>query len=131
MNPVNHFEIPFDDEARATKFYSKVFDWQINAIPEMKYVMAHTAPTDEKTHMLKEPGAINGGMYKRDDKLSKAPVIVITVPNLDEHLKKIEEAGGSIFMPKVQVGDMGFYAQVKDTEGNIIGVWENIKKEAS
>lgn len=28
-------------------------------------------------------------------------------------------------MSKMAVGDMGYYARVKDTEGNIIGVWED------
>ena len=31
-------------------------------------------------------------------------------------------------MPKQQVGDMGLYARVSDPEGNIIGIWENLKK---
>jgi uncharacterized protein len=129
MNPVVHFEIPFDDKEKAKEFYEKVFGWKLQDIPEMHYIMAHTGETDEQTHMLKEPGRINGGMYKRDDKSAHSPVLVIDVPSVDEHLEKIKAAGGSVFREKVQVGDMGFYAQVKDTEGNIIGIWENIKKE--
>ena len=33
-----------------------------------------------------------------------------------------------MMMPKQQVGDMGYYSRVKDTEGNVIGIWQNIKK---
>ncbi len=29
-------------------------------------------------------------------------------------------------MANHKVGDMGWYAQVKDTEGNVIGVWETL-----
>ena len=29
MPKVNFFEIPFDDAERVTKFYSKVFGWEI------------------------------------------------------------------------------------------------------
>jgi uncharacterized protein len=128
MYPVSHFEIPFDDEERASRFYSQVFGWDINAIPEMNYVMAGTTECDENK-MPKTPGAINGGLYKRDDKLSNNPVVVITVPNLDNHIMILEGAGGKIVFPKVKVGDMGYYAQFKDTEGNIVGIWESIKKE--
>ena len=35
MNKVTHFEIPFDDQARAQKFYSDVFGWQINKFGDM------------------------------------------------------------------------------------------------
>jgi uncharacterized protein len=56
MAKVVHFEIPFDDKARATKFYANVFDWKLTEIPEMSYVMAETAPVGEN-QMPKEPGA--------------------------------------------------------------------------
>ena len=40
-------------------------------------------------------------------------------------------AGGSVVVPPNKVGDMGIYAQVKDTEGNIIGLWESLHRAAS
>jgi uncharacterized protein len=126
MNKVVHFEIPFDDKDRAIKFYKETFDWDMQDMPEMSYVIARSGPTDEK-YMPKETGFINGGMYKRDDASSKSPVLVIDVENIDDHVKKIESAGGKLVRAKVQVGDMGLYAQVTDTEGNIIGIWQNIK----
>jgi|SRR3989338_1993542 len=129
MNPIIHFEIPFDDKEKVMKFYSEVFGWKLNDMPDMKYVIAHTGETDEKTFMLKKPGMINGGMYKRDEKSAQSPVLVIDVPNLDAHIKKVKASGGKIFRGKMQVGDMGFYAQVQDTEGNIIGLWEMIPKK--
>jgi len=128
MNKVVHFEITYDDKERCTDFYKKVFEWQLQDIPDMNYTMARTVDIDDK-NMPKEPGAINGGMYKRDDKLSKSPVIVINVDSVDDHIKRVEQSGGKVVRPRVQVGDMGFYAQVSDTEDNIIGIWENIKKE--
>jgi uncharacterized protein len=127
MNKVIHFEVPFDDAERAKRFYKTMFDWDLQDMPEMNYIIARSGPTDE-TYMPKEPGFINGGMYQRDGQSSKSPVLVIGVDSLDEHIKKIEKAGGAIVLPKRQVGDMGLYAQVKDTEGNIIGLWENVKK---
>jgi len=122
-----HFEIPFDDKEKCLDFYKNVFGWKLNDMPEMNYIIVHTVDVDEK-FMPKQVGAINGGMYKRDEKSAKGPVIVIDVSNLDDKLKEIEEMGGKVFREKMKVGDMGWYAQVKDTEGNIIGVWETIKK---
>jgi len=127
MNPINHFEIPFDNSERAIKFYKEVFGWEIIPMPDMNYTIVHTTPTNEN-QMPKEAGTINGGMYNRSDGGSRSPVLVITVPNLDKHIKKIQAHGGKITMEKRQVGKMGLYAQIKDTEGNIIGIWEALKK---
>ena len=34
MGKVVHFEIPADDLSRAKKFYSTVFSWKMNDMPE-------------------------------------------------------------------------------------------------
>jgi len=125
MNKVVHFEIPFDDQSRAEKFYSEVFGWQITKFPEMDYYLATTTPSDENMRP-KEPGSINGGLLKKDPS-GEHPVIVIDVPSVDEHISKIESAGGKTIMPKMQVGNFGLYARVADTEGNVIGIWQTIK----
>jgi predicted enzyme related to lactoylglutathione lyase len=31
-------------------------------------------------------------------------------------------------MPKIPVGEYGYYARVSDPEGNIIGIWEERSK---
>lgn len=128
MDKVVHFEIPFDNEKKAKEFYSKVFGWKITEVPDMSYNMVHTAEVDEN-QMPTEAGAINGGMYERGEKGSHSPVIVIDVANIDEKIKIIKKVGGEITMAKVTVGDMGFYAQFKDSEGNILGIWEQIRKK--
>lgn len=127
-NKVVHFEVPYDDKDRVQEFYSNVFGWKMQDMPEMNYLITHTVDVDDEM-MPVEKGAINGGFYQRDDgNAAKSPVLVIDVENIEDHLKKIEEAGGSVVVPMVQVGEMGLYAQVNDTEGNIIGIWQNIKK---
>jgi uncharacterized protein len=125
MNPVNHFEITFDDKDRAMKFYKNVFGWKMMDMPEMRYVVVQTTDTDDK-HMPKKPGAINGGMTQRDD-TAKSPIIVVTVESIEDKISRIKSEGGSVVFPKVEVGDMGFYARVKDSEKNVIGLWEDKK----
>jgi predicted enzyme related to lactoylglutathione lyase len=74
--------------------------------------------------MPKEAGAINGGMLQRQDPV-KSPVITIDVDNMDQAAATIEKNGGKIIRPKMPVGDMGFAAYFKDTEGNVVGLWQN------
>jgi uncharacterized protein len=129
MNKVVHFEIPADNIERAQKFYKELFGWNIEKAGEMPYWIARSGECDEN-NIPKEAGFINGGMMKRDseqDPSGTKPVIVIKVEDLDEHLKKIEEAGGKVAMSAIDVGDMGRYARVEDTENNIIGIWQDKK----
>ena len=117
-----HFEIPADDLARAKKFYSTVFEWRMNEMPEFEYVMVGTAESDENG-MPKEPGSINGGMLKREDPV-KSPVVTISVNSIDQTASTIEKNGGKMVRAKMPVGDMGFAAYFRDSEGNVVGLWE-------
>jgi predicted enzyme related to lactoylglutathione lyase len=125
MDRVCHFEIPYADKDRAEKFYQRVFGWHIAPSPgEMPYSFAITTPVDEQFRPT-EVGGINGGMYQRGDEGgSKSPVVVIEVESCEQRLQDVESAGGSLIMGPTQVGDMGIYAQVKDSEDNIIGLWQ-------
>ncbi len=120
---VVHFEIPADNVKRAQAFYSNAFGWQMNSIPGMNYTMVGTTPSDQNG-MPTEPGAINGGMAKRGSPL-KNTVITIGVQNIDESLEKVKKLGGKVVQKKEPVGDMGFAAYFKDTEGNVMGLWQD------
>ncbi len=123
MDKVVHFEIPADNLARAKKFYSTVFGWNMNEMPEMEYVLVGTVASDENG-MPKEPGAINGGMLERQEPV-KSTVITINVKNIDEAAATIEKNGGKVIRPKMPVGKMGFAAYFKDSEGNVVGLWQS------
>ncbi len=63
-------------------------------------------------------------MYQRGDEANKSPVVVMEVDSCEQRVKDVEAAGGSAISPPHQVGDMGIYAQVKDSEENIVGLWQ-------
>ena len=54
-----------------------------------------------------------------------APVVTIGVDSIDETLKKVEAGGGSTVQPRTEIPDMGAFAYFKDSEGNVVGLWEN------
>jgi predicted enzyme related to lactoylglutathione lyase len=131
MDPIVHFEIPVDDLDQARKFYGPIFGWKLNDwnMPDgSTYVGAHTTAIDEKTRMPLKPGAINGGIMLRNDK-AKAPIIAIHVKSIDEKIKEIEKAGGTVTMPKTDIMGMGFYAYFTDPSGNVMGLWEDAPKK--
>lgn len=125
MDRVCHFEIPFSDKSRATAFYQKVFGWQISDMPgDVPYSFVLTTPVDEQWNPT-TPGGINGGMYPRgDDGGSGSPVVVIEVSSCEQRVADVEAAGGECVTGPAEIPDMGIYAQVKDPEGNIIGLWQ-------
>ena len=120
---VVHFEVPFDDGDRARAFYSDVFGWKTQEMPEMQYTMVMTGPVDDNG-MPTEPAYINGGLFQRQEKVN-VPVITIEVDSIDESLPRVEASGGTTVEGKLAVGGMGFVAYVNDSEGNLIGLWEN------
>ena len=123
MDKIVHFEIPADDVVRAKDFYGSIFGWQLDDMEGMDYTIVRTVDVDDQ-QMPTEAGAINGGMMKRGPD-TPSPVITINVDSIDDSLKHIESSGGSVVRPKSQIPGMGGFAYFKDTEGNVLGLWEN------
>ena len=121
---VVHFEIPADDLDRARVFYQDAFGWTINSIPELDYTIVETTPTDEATNLPAGPGAINGGMMRRQPEIP-GPVITVGVDDIDASLRRVEELGGKTVSGKTAVADMGYAAYFSDPEGNVLGLWES------
>jgi uncharacterized protein len=126
MRKVVHFEIPAEDLDRAKNFYGSVFGWDLQTVPMEvgEYTSVRTTDVDDQTQQPTEPGAINGGMFVRDERLT-SPVITIDVDGIDDALKQIESEGGSTVTPRTQIPGMGAFAYFKDPEGNVLGLWEN------
>jgi predicted enzyme related to lactoylglutathione lyase len=125
MDKVVHIEVPADDIKRAKAFYSEIFGWQMQDIPEMNYTILQTVNVDEQ-QMPIEPGAINGGLFQRQADMPH-PQFFINVANIESSLAKIKDGGGEIIREKTPVGNMGFVANFKDSEGNVVGLWEDNK----
>ena len=65
MDPVVHFEMPYDDGKRMAKFYEKVFGWQTRTLGEEmgNYVLATTTETTETGP--KKPGRSMAAFTRR------------------------------------------------------------------
>ncbi len=129
MNRVIHFEIHATDTEKLAAFYRDIFGWEIRKwdTPGVDYWIVMTAPEGST-----EPG-INGGIVGRK---GSAPaggepvtsfVCTIHVPKLDEFLKKIEGAGGSVALPKMAIPGLAWLAYCKDIDGNLFGIYEDDK----
>ncbi len=124
MDPVVHFEMPAEDRKRMAGFYAKVFGWKTQMLgPEMgDYVLATTTEPDE-TGRPKNPGAINGGFFRKsDDQPGQYPSVVVAVEDIKEHMKTVEEAGGKVLGEPMDIPGVGLYVAFIDTEGNRVSM---------
>jgi hypothetical protein len=121
---VVHFEVPYDDADRARAFYSDVFGWTIQPMPEFDYNFVQTGPTND-TGIPTEPGYIGGGMFQRQADIGR-PIITIEVDDMTNALATIAEHGGTAVGNPEQVGDMGIAAYFTDSEDNLMGLWQTL-----
>ena len=113
--PVVHWELWSKDPAKASDFYAKVFDWNIQHIPELEYRMVETGGT----------GGINGGIMKPQEGPWPGNMsFYIGVDNLDEYRKKVVQAGGVIIVEEQVVPGMGKFSLFRDPEERVLGIWE-------
>jgi predicted enzyme related to lactoylglutathione lyase len=123
---VVHFEIPADDVEKLSNFYRKLFNWKIIKMPgPTEYYGIQTVPVDEQGMPLGK--GVNGGMMKRQNPEHK-PVNYINVESLDEYSKRIEELGGRIVVPKMEVPGVGWWALAVDPDGNQFAIMEEMKR---
>jgi predicted enzyme related to lactoylglutathione lyase len=129
MNPVVHFEMPYDDRERMAKFYGSAFGWQTQWLGEEmgNYVLATTTETDEAGP--KTPGAINGGFFpKQPDWPAQHPSIVIAVDNITDAVGRVTAAGGRVLGEPMEIPGVGHYVSFIDTEGNRVSMLQPIPR---
>lgn len=121
---VVHFEIPADDVEKLKEFYEKLFGWKIIKMPgPTEYWGIQTIPVDEHGMLLRN--GVNGGIMKRQNSEHK-PVNYIAVESVDEYLKKIEDLGGRVVVPKMEVPGIGWWASALDPDGNQFAIMQSM-----
>jgi predicted enzyme related to lactoylglutathione lyase len=123
---VSHFEIAADDPEQLVTFYTQLFDWKVEKFDMpggMAYWSVSTVPTNDQG-MPTQPGAINGGIFKKQAPDQKG-VNYVTVESVDEYTNKAKSLGATVLMDKMPVPQMGWFTQVMDPQGNVFGIWQD------
>ena len=110
------FEIPVANMERAQKFYETIFKTRLTPAEfgdERIAVFPYAAPSIGGC-LIKAAGLKPG---------HGALPALNADPCLDSVLDRVEAAGGSIVHPYTELPeDMGCFARIEDTEGNLIGL---------
>jgi predicted enzyme related to lactoylglutathione lyase len=112
---ITHVEFPADDVERAKRFYSAVAGWELG---ETEGFPGYFMFRSEEGH--------GGGLGKRGESVGSVIRVYITVDNVDEGVRTAEANGGSVLSAPQEIPGMGRWAAVRDSEGNEIGLWENL-----
>lgn len=124
-NPVVHFEIYVENMQRAKAFYEAVLGITLenmqSPVPEMGLEMWFF-PMD-KDHAMQQYGS--GGALVKTSAYTPAgqggTVVYFSCDDCAEQIARSIQYGGSVFQDKMAIGEHGFCALAKDTEGNVIG----------
>jgi predicted enzyme related to lactoylglutathione lyase len=116
-NVLSWFEIPVTDMTRAAKFYEAMLDSKLKKENFGGMEMAMWIPDDR---------AALGGALVVDPKRQPSPGGALVYFNvngrINECISRAREAGGEIILPHTDIGDPGFIAIIRDTEGNLVGL---------
>ena len=131
MNPVVHFEMPYDNRQRMAAFYQSAFGWQTQMLGEEMghYVVAHTTETVDG--MVSTPGTINGGFYERKPEWpAQHPSVVIAVDDIGAAMQQVAAAGGEVLGEPMEIPGIGQYVSFMDTEGNRVSMLQPLSRGA-
>src|SRR4051812_31086134 len=130
MNPVVHFEMPYEDRERMARFYERAFGWKMQMFgAEMgNYVVTTTAEEDAKADAPR--GAINGGVFPRSpDMPGQHPSVVIAVPDIQASIKTVNAAGGEVLGTPMDIPGVGQYVAFYDTERNRVSMLQPLPRQ--
>ena len=115
-NAINWFELAATDLDRATRFYETTL-----AISLRRETFFGT----EMAMFIADERGVGGALVKDQ---RRAPggggslVYLSADGKLDACLERVAGAGGQVVTAKVDIGDFGTFALVRDTEGNVVGL---------
>jgi uncharacterized protein len=124
-NTVSHFEIYADKPDALARFYTQLFDWDIQHMPEMDYRLVKSVDTGADNRPT-AVGAINGGIAKRPEGYDvNGSVNYVMVDSIATYVEKAQKLGAKLTKGKTAVPGMGWFAMFMDPEGNHFAIFEN------
>lgn len=109
-NPVCHFEIGCRDLSRSSDFYSKMFDWKVNAQGSAAWI--------------RTGDDIGGHLENSGDEPRNYVRFYVAVDDVQAYLDKAVALGGKALLPVVDLlsGQCSWFS---DPEGNVIGLFKD------
>jgi predicted enzyme related to lactoylglutathione lyase len=115
-NPVGWFEIYVDDMPRAKAFYERTFEIELQPLNSPVVAMLAFPMADI-------PGCTGALVHMAGGRpAGNAVIVYFSCIDCAVEAGRAAQNGGAIFKEKFSIGEYGFIALVRDTEGNLIGL---------
>lgn len=108
-----HVEFHSNDPDRTKSFFSDVFGWKFEEIPQMNYAT------------FKAPTGPGGGLQKPGE---GGPMILdyILSEDITKSLRAVEMNGGTILAPKAEIPGYGWWGLFKDPTGLTMALYQGM-----
>ncbi|NWF88252.1 MAG: VOC family protein [Ignavibacteriaceae bacterium] len=110
---IAHVEIPSTNLDRSSEFYNKLFGWEFK--PFGNGYLLHN------THKAFTIGLRKSEVIANGD----TTIFHVRVADINQLLAKATSLGANITRGKTTIPAMGYYALIKDLDGNTIGLYQN------
>jgi predicted enzyme related to lactoylglutathione lyase len=115
---VVHVEIPAANVEVAGKFYQELLGWKISHDAQLNYAMW-------------EAGDGSGGGFPQVSQEAPAGHVLVYIhsDDIEADLKKVEELGGTVVQPKMEIPNVGWFGMFQDPTGNVLGLYTSMNPE--
>lgn len=111
---ITWFQIPTADLDRAAAFYGAILEEPLNVVDSQGGRIAI---------FPYEPPGVGGCLVTDAHPTPHGTLVFLNVDGrLDRVLSLVEGAGGRVALPKTSLGEIGWMAQIIDSEGNRVGL---------
>jgi len=120
-NPFVHVELNTPDPQKAKTFYSKLFQWQLEDMP-------NPAVADGSYTLIKVGEGTGGGIMKQVPGGPSGWLAYVQVDDIHAATQKAKSLGAEIMKEVTEVMGMGRLSFIRDPTGSVLGLWQSISK---
>ena len=116
-NPVVHVELNTPDPKKAKTFYSKLFQWQLEDVP-------NPAVPDGSYTLIKVGEGTGGGIMKQIPGGPSGWLAYVLVDDIHATTQKAQSLGAEVMKDVTEVMGMGLLSFIRDPTGAVLGLWQ-------
>jgi predicted enzyme related to lactoylglutathione lyase len=120
-NSFVHVELNTADPEKAKAFYSKLFQWQLEDVP-------NPAVPDGSYTVIKVGTGTGGGMMKQVPGGPSGWLAYVEVDDIQAATAKAKSLGGKVMKDVTEVMGMGWLSFIQDPTGAVLGLWKSKSK---
>ena len=115
-NPFVHVELNTSDPEKAKAFYSKLFQWQLEAV-------SNSAVPDGTYTMIKVEEGTGGGIMRQIPGGPSGWLAYVEVDDIHAATQRAKSLGGKVMKEPFEVMGTGSISFIQDPTGAALGLW--------